>query len=268
MNVKPIPAILILVAFSFVLLVVAFAVCQEEEPTTRKYYCMIPLDCESDDSPYSSEHKCKVTTSALVTATEPNEPECEHLNGFNVCTGVGCDCRPACLICETQWFPEPNEPKDQKPDTSKLVGGIKQIAELIEYYHPFDPRAYTCLKCYEGAKGDLCPGHIEPNESEPSESMTTYTAEELDEIYKDEPALGRLAKDLWGVGEGRIKITDLNEPMKYSLPIPTWPDYIELEKDLVLRYDFPEPNNPLLIHIPSEFWIIGKGTKIYFKEDE
>ena len=27
------------------------------------------------------------------------------------------------------------------------------------YYHPLDPRAYTCPKCYEGAKGDLCPGH-------------------------------------------------------------------------------------------------------------
>lgn len=49
--------------------------------------------------------------------------------------------------------------------------------------------------------------------------------------------------------------------------IPTWPDYIELEKDLVLRYDFPEPNNPLLIHIPTEYRIISEGTKIYFKEN-
>ena len=32
---------------------------------------------------------------------------------------------------------------------------------------------------------------VEPNEPE-------YTAEELDEIYKDEPALGRLAKHLYG----------------------------------------------------------------------
>ncbi len=48
--------------------------------------------------------------------------------------------------------------------------------------------------------------------------------------------------------------------------IPTWPDYIELEKDLVLRYDFPEPNDPMLIHFPSDTRIISKGTKIYFKE--
>lgn len=52
--------------------------------------------------------------------------------------------------------------------------------------------------------------------------------------------------------------------------IPTWPDYIELDKDLVLRYDFPEPpepNDPLVIHAPSEFIIISRGTKIYFKEN-
>lgn len=61
-----------------------------------------------------------------------------------------------------------------------------------------------------------------------------------------------------------------NEPMKYSLPIPTWPDYIELEKDLILRFDYPEPNNLLmkLIHEPTAYRIFSKGTKIYFKGDE
>ena len=51
--------------------------------------------------------------------------------------------------------------------------------------------------------------------------------------------------------------------------IPTWPDYIELEKDLILRFDYPEPNNPLmkLIHTPIAYKIFSKGTKIYFKED-
>ena len=66
-------------------------------------------------------------------------------------------------------------------------------------------------------------------------------------------------------------ITDLNEPKKVSLDfIPTWPDYIELEKDLVLRFDFPEPNNLLmkLIHEPTAYKIFSKGTKIYFKENE
>lgn len=56
------------------------------------------------------------------------------------------------------------------------------------------------------------------------------------------------------------------EPMKYSLPIPTWPDFIKLDRDLILRYDYPEPNNPMLIHTPSETRTISKGTKIYFKE--
>lgn len=36
---------------------------------------------------------------------------------------------------------------------------------------------------------------------EPNEPKLTYTAEELDEIYKGEPALGKLAKDLWRVAE-------------------------------------------------------------------
>ena len=65
-----------------------------------------------------------------------------------------------------------------------------------------------------------------------------------------------------------IFIVDVNAPKKFSLDfIPIWPDYVELEKDLVLRYDFPEPNNPMIIHVPSDEWLIKKGTKIYFKED-
>jgi len=66
-----------------------------------------------------------------------------------------------------------------------------------------------------------------------------------------------------------------NEPIELKFggdnmtwSVPTWPEYIELEKDLVLRYDFPEPNNPLEIHIPYQKYVIGRGTKIYFKEDE
>ena len=79
---------------------------------------------------------------------------------------------------------------------------------------------------------------------------------------------------IWGVllslANEDIEKPEPNEPMKYSLPIPTWPDYIELEKDLILRFDFPEPNNLLmkLIHEPTAYKIFSKGTKIYFKEDE
>lgn len=48
--------------------------------------------------------------------------------------------------------------------------------------------------------------------------------------------------------------------MRYSFPIPTWPDYIELEKDLWIDcIDGPRD--------PNDYYIITKGTKIYFKDD-
>lgn len=68
-----------------------------------------------------------------------------------------------------------------------------------------------------------------------SNETKTYTAEELDEIYKDEPALGRLAKDLWGVGEGRIKIVEPNEPeithTTLSIPDPNDAIWIDFDYD-------------------------------------
>ena len=185
MIIKPVPPILILLVISLVLLV-AFAVCQEDEPT-RKYYCRIPLDCESDDSPYSSEHECKVTTSALITAAvpEPNEPililkiETEATDSWFESTTRRWTCNNClkefedkdyetymahfCLdpkvrelvlggireavqgIIDQGYTLDPNaasegriefiEPNKPKPDTTKLVGGIKTIAEFIEYYH-------------------------------------------------------------------------------------------------------------------------------------
>jgi len=63
-------------------------------------------------------------------------------------------------------------------------------------------------------------------------------------------------------------IEEQPEPMKYSLPIPTWPDYIELDKDLVIE------SPPIMFYIggteiPWEcIETISKGTKIYFKEDD
>jgi len=56
------------------------------------------------------------------------------------------------------------------------------------------------------------------------------------------------------------------EPKKYSLPIPTWPDYIELPKTLHLYWEDPNPDPNRLFNTDSE-WVIGKGTKIYFKDD-
>ena len=54
----------------------------------------------------------------------------------------------------------------EEPDETDLIeftfgdaNEVTLIYDGLNYYHPSDPRAYTCPKCYEGAKGELCPGH-------------------------------------------------------------------------------------------------------------
>ena len=64
---------------------------------------------------------------------------------------------------------------------------------------------------------------IDQRITEPNEPKT-YTAEELNEIYKDEPALGKLVKRLWGVGD------EPNEPTMH-------------EREFV---PFPEQNEPFI----------------------
>jgi hypothetical protein len=99
-------------------------------------------------------------------------------------------------------------------------------------------------------------GLAEPNSFSATQSWEkrkaklTYPEEELDVIYKDEPALGKLAKSLWGYEPFDIKFI-------ISL-IPTWPDYIELEKDLVIE----DPNS---YEFFSQLTIL-KGTKIFFRD--
>ena len=122
--------------------------------------------------------------------------------------------------------PEPNEPEEPR------------------YYHPLDPRAYTCPKCYDGAKGTLCPGHYEPNEPEC--------------IVIEHPMLQ----------EGyTFHIWEPNDISVVSLDfIPTWPEYIELEKDLWL--DCRHKDDPNDFGSSYGYIMIEKGTRIYFKEDE
>ncbi len=138
-----------------------------------------------------------------------------------------------------------------------------------EYYHPLvDSRAYTCPKCYSGATGNLCPGHYEPDDtiyfdSESFEIVPNSIAPtsegtvwfESDEIPP--PSI------FYYDGEKKIEYIpkpEPNEPMKYSLPIPTWPEYIELEKDLVIDITGRDEEPGI------KKWWFGKGTKIYFKD--
>lgn len=80
---------------------------------------------------------------------EPKEPMSYiEIDGTEVEIGI-CDKCPPITDGNLHICPghEPNEPR---------------------YYHPlFDPRAYTCPKCYQGATGNLCPGHYESEPNEP-----------------------------------------------------------------------------------------------------
>lgn len=58
------------------------------------------------------------------------------------------------------------------------------------------------------------------------------------------------------------KPPESKESVKYSLPIPTWPDYIELEKDLIVDIS-NRARKPT-----DKTWTFVKGTKIYFKDDD
>ena len=85
-----------------------------------------------------------------------------------------------------------------------------------------------------------CPDYNDPNEPE-------YTEAEL--------ALG--VNYLYG--DGTPPVAHYN--IEYF--IPTWPDYIELEKDLVCFP--PDDNDVTTVGDGIEHLLLTKGTKIYFK---
>lgn len=137
-NVKPIPAILILAAISLMIFVTSFfGVSQEDEVLTWS---------KTDEEPplavwyYDGEKTHRYILNVPETVTEPNEP----------------------------WV------IDVKAYTD---GDVERIKEAIELATKTDNILLS---------------------PEPNEPKLTYTAEELDEIYKDEPALGKLAKSLYG----------------------------------------------------------------------
>lgn len=164
---------------------------------------------------------------------EPNEP-CKHSNmGKQDLCCLDCD-TCFCNICIS---PEERramfEPKDYEyvcqnghfsissnPDC-KVCG--EKTVEINRYRNTSIP--FYLWGAYSG-KGNI------------------YTAKELDEIYKDEPALGQVAKKLWGVYEP-------NEPENMTIVDPD----SELVRNLNLLFDpnfyIPEPNE---LELPYPVW--------------
>jgi len=157
-----------------------------------------------------------------------------------------------------------------------FFAGCKDEAEAKEH---IEGQIVNLDKLYIFNGYDYVP--IKSDKPKPYKPKETYTAEELDEIYKDEPALGILAKRMWGVEpppepnepeEGSIIVENdkgdyvFIKPKSNQFGIPTWPDYIELDKDLI--YFVPDDNDEWTIGDGVEVILIHKGTRIYFKEDE
>jgi len=153
------------------------------------------------------------------------------------------------------------EPKEAAILMYKTVCEAFQGASNIEYDFPIrfpEPNCQTYVPI------------TEPNDIK-IDYKKHYTASELDEIYKDNPSLGRLAKDLHGVGEGKLLWKTDGQGQAY---IPTWPECIELGKDLIIVE--PKVKVPPLTRFSDEYGneiteykpktVYPKGTKIYFKE--
>lgn len=77
-------------------------------------------------------------------------------------------------------------------------------------------------------------------DSNATELRKSYTAKELEGIYHSDPALCRLAKDLYGVGEGRVKWVEPYDPnvpeLQFLIPTdPNWArDYGDNERTRII----------------------------------
>lgn len=151
------------------------------------------------------------------------------------------------------WIEEPNEPeyynaqftisRNVPPDTALVLWvspGSKFHKAIIESNEP----SIRTISREEEQKlwMNMSPAHKEPNYHEISE-------EELIKGLEQKLPFSAMTRE------------DLGWPMfDISDFIPTWPDYIELEKDLIV--DPIDPNyGGIYYHYP-------KGTRIYFKEDK
>lgn len=141
----------------------------------------------------------------------------------------------------TAEISEPNEPDPDEGFISFMID--KKFPDLDKG-----------LPVYEYQDGSRLMLYREPNE--PSELIISCSCDWTYEIQGKELAYRSVYTKVTNINEP-------NEPMKYSLPIPTWPDYIELEKELEIEL----PYKIWYGRMAFENFIFPKGTKIYFKED-
>ena len=182
--------------------------------------------------------------SAEVKVSEPNESE-------GILFEINPNNPPIELWFDPVFKEEPNEP-------------IRELIRLFKEVLDQEDRLISLVEvCFDRLK------KLENPESNENIDANSY---EESGNYEPEP------NDL------TMRESDVvpNEPEGYALDfmslIPTWPEYIELEKDLVIIYDydtgfeeavgkndngFSVKTKPLMQTIQYHF---PKGTKIYFKD--
>lgn len=149
----------------------------------------------------------------------------------------------------------------------KVPATVKELVceQEVEFVEPNDPEIKLETIDFRATYGDP-DAELEivvPNESETEITLCDPNIEE---------------EWIWGV-EGTFEHSE-PEPNEYAWfgttkeghnyirvlfgLIPTWPDYIELPKDLVIGHsEFTNPDGSIGIHNDI---VIGKGTKIYFND--
>jgi len=219
---------------------------EPNEPITSIHISMISDDFEEFNKIYigtDSEIKEALLKDGVIA--KPNEPD---EIATKIYEGQKFRYKDRLYIFDSERFilndttTEPTEPE---------IDGIGPKIEII----------YKCPRC----------GYDFHSEPEPNKTYSpiydrALSAEEIAEIDN------RLAPEPNEPEEGSILVeTDTGDyvwmkPTKFRFGIPTWPDYIELDKDLIIESSHKnDPNNPLVSHYDV---VLEKGTRIYFTEDE
>ena len=134
------------------------------------------------------------------------------------------------------YLDKPNEPKCKHINPSNTI---------LTCYHTDGSYCWQCPDCgvfINSISGEY--GNYEPEPNEP-------------EITDDQQKISKWQEAL--SYEEVVWESPLTAELNLNVLIPTWPDYIELEKDLVIDATI-DPNYPFTIEI-------GKGAKIYFREN-
>lgn len=204
--------------------------------------------CPNDHKTYSSDPYCRNCGGKTTLKNIDPEPDEPAEGSILIENDKG----------DFVWFnPEPNEPLIEIDPNSELVTSLNLLYDP-NFYEPKDTSGLVIDDSWTYTNTNL----FDPNATV---AISSYYCSYCD---KD---LGRLAEyaTYHICGEKEIPLFE-----RFLQSIPTWPDYIELEKRLVITYQFPESYSCEYNKVTDKYEIVKahktntwpKGTKIYFKD--